>query len=278
MLQISVEDLEDIGFYKLGHQKRLLLAIKKVKEILLQKHNYGSRRSLFSHPHHVPEMNDETPVSMPEPMQPLHNPLYLNTLAPYLDSLALSKTEDTYSPKNKTFANTFQSLPPKSKPVAKVPANSRIRRISENQYNPDSSEFSSKSSFTNKPSEFNNHSEYNNSKSLYQKYPSDANSTPIYSNSPSEYRKSSEFSKSVNYKTPSIDETVTYTNIPITKISVNGHRNNVEIKDCNDGPAGYNDATHNMINGGTNVEEMTKSENYNSDQKPLQRDTRARTR
>ena len=113
---------------------------------------------------------------------------------------------------------------------------------------------------------------------MHLKYPSDPSSSPIYSNSPSEYRKSSEFSKSVNYKTPSIDETVTYTNIPITKISVNGHRNNVEIKDCNDGTAGYNDATHNMINGGTNVEEMTKSENYNSDQKPLQRDTRARTR
>merc|ERR1719495_183873 len=30
---VSIEDLEDIGFYRLGHQKRLLLAIKKIKEI-----------------------------------------------------------------------------------------------------------------------------------------------------------------------------------------------------------------------------------------------------
>ena len=29
---ISIKDLEDIGFYRLGHQ-RLLLAIKKVKEV-----------------------------------------------------------------------------------------------------------------------------------------------------------------------------------------------------------------------------------------------------
>ena len=31
---VSIEDLEDIGFYRLGHQKRLLLAIKKIKEII----------------------------------------------------------------------------------------------------------------------------------------------------------------------------------------------------------------------------------------------------
>ena len=30
---ISIEDLEDIGFYQLGHQKRLLLGIKRVKEL-----------------------------------------------------------------------------------------------------------------------------------------------------------------------------------------------------------------------------------------------------
>lgn len=32
-LTISVEDLEDIGFYRLGHQKRLLLGIRRVKEL-----------------------------------------------------------------------------------------------------------------------------------------------------------------------------------------------------------------------------------------------------
>ena len=36
---VSIEDLEDIGVYKLGHQKRLLLAIKKIKEI-----NQGIKR------------------------------------------------------------------------------------------------------------------------------------------------------------------------------------------------------------------------------------------
>ena len=36
---VSIEDLEDIGVYKLGHQKRLLLAIKKIKEI-----NKGMKR------------------------------------------------------------------------------------------------------------------------------------------------------------------------------------------------------------------------------------------
>eukprot|EP00090_Calanus_glacialis_P005081 TRINITY_DN13905_c0_g1_i1.p1 TRINITY_DN13905_c0_g1~~TRINITY_DN13905_c0_g1_i1.p1 ORF type:complete len:775 (-),score=100.21 TRINITY_DN13905_c0_g1_i1:376-2700(-) len=33
ILSISIEDLEDIGFYMLGHQKRLLLGIKRVKDI-----------------------------------------------------------------------------------------------------------------------------------------------------------------------------------------------------------------------------------------------------
>lgn len=33
VLSISIEDLEDIGFYMLGHQKRLLLGIKRVKEL-----------------------------------------------------------------------------------------------------------------------------------------------------------------------------------------------------------------------------------------------------
>ena len=31
--QISIEDFEDVGLYKLGHQKRLLLAIKRLKEL-----------------------------------------------------------------------------------------------------------------------------------------------------------------------------------------------------------------------------------------------------
>ena len=30
---ISIEDLEDTGFYRLGHQKRLTLAIRRLKEL-----------------------------------------------------------------------------------------------------------------------------------------------------------------------------------------------------------------------------------------------------
>ena len=33
VLQLTWEDLEDIGIVKLGHQKRLLLAIKRVKDL-----------------------------------------------------------------------------------------------------------------------------------------------------------------------------------------------------------------------------------------------------
>ena len=33
LVQISIEDLEDIGVYRLGHQKRLLLAIKRAKDL-----------------------------------------------------------------------------------------------------------------------------------------------------------------------------------------------------------------------------------------------------
>jgi len=33
VLAISIEDLEDIGFYMLGHQKRLLLGIKRIREL-----------------------------------------------------------------------------------------------------------------------------------------------------------------------------------------------------------------------------------------------------
>ena len=35
VLKISIEDLEDIGFFKLGHQKRLFLGIKKVSHRVL---------------------------------------------------------------------------------------------------------------------------------------------------------------------------------------------------------------------------------------------------
>lgn len=34
MVKLNEEDLEDIGIVKLGHQKKILLAIKRVKDIL----------------------------------------------------------------------------------------------------------------------------------------------------------------------------------------------------------------------------------------------------
>lgn len=34
MTKLNEEDLEDIGIIKLGHQKKILLAIKRVKDIL----------------------------------------------------------------------------------------------------------------------------------------------------------------------------------------------------------------------------------------------------
>lgn len=34
MTKLNEEDLEDIGIVKLGHQKKILLAIKRVKDIL----------------------------------------------------------------------------------------------------------------------------------------------------------------------------------------------------------------------------------------------------
>ena len=33
LTQISIEDLEDVGIYRLGHQKRLLLSIKRAKDL-----------------------------------------------------------------------------------------------------------------------------------------------------------------------------------------------------------------------------------------------------
>eukprot|EP00095_Tigriopus_kingsejongensis_P011698 maker-scaffold452_size166894-snap-gene-0.35 protein:Tk11698 transcript:maker-scaffold452_size166894-snap-gene-0.35-mRNA-1 annotation:"caskin-1 isoform x2" len=52
VLQISVEDLEDVGIYKLGHQKRFLLAVKKVKELRSGKRAMiGTSEGLPAHPH-----------------------------------------------------------------------------------------------------------------------------------------------------------------------------------------------------------------------------------
>ena len=126
VLRVCVEDLEDIGFYQLGHQKRLMLAIKKVKDLLQNESRYRhglatasprlsrdrrERRDSLSTFQRPPEVEEEAPVRMPQPMEPLNNLLYMNSLAPYIDSLALPPSH---------------SLPPRSRPVAKVSATSRI--------------------------------------------------------------------------------------------------------------------------------------------------------
>ena len=57
VLSISIEDLEDIGFFMLGHQKRLLLGIKRVKEL-----RSGKRPSVVSQEYHPEEV---TMASLP---------------------------------------------------------------------------------------------------------------------------------------------------------------------------------------------------------------------
>ena len=135
LLTVSVEDLEDIGFYKLGHQKRLMLAIRKVKELMQNEGEGGRYRHLgmasprlrrvslstFQRPEL--EVQEEAAVNMPEPMEPLTNPLYMNSLAPYIDSLALPQDTRPAS----------HSLPPRSRPVAKVSATSRMSSSVEQQ-------------------------------------------------------------------------------------------------------------------------------------------------
>ncbi|XP_037951791.1 uncharacterized protein LOC119682421 isoform X2 [Teleopsis dalmanni] len=47
--QVTWEDLEDIGIVKLGHQKKILLAIKRVKDIISGKWNPGGSNSYQQH-------------------------------------------------------------------------------------------------------------------------------------------------------------------------------------------------------------------------------------
>ena len=44
MINIDIEDLEDAGFYKLGHQKRLVLGVKKLTSLLREQKPPPSRR------------------------------------------------------------------------------------------------------------------------------------------------------------------------------------------------------------------------------------------
>uniref|UniRef100_A0A1A9WV43 SAM domain-containing protein n=1 Tax=Glossina brevipalpis TaxID=37001 RepID=A0A1A9WV43_9MUSC len=63
--QVTWEDLEDIGIVKLGHQKKILLAIKRVKDIISGKWNPGGNayhQQIYTKPwHHLPP----TPTYLP---------------------------------------------------------------------------------------------------------------------------------------------------------------------------------------------------------------------
>ena len=65
LVQISIEDLEDIGIYRLGHQKRLLLAIKRAKDL-----KAGRRIAQYPQQQHVrqyPQPQQQSPLPPPHP-------------------------------------------------------------------------------------------------------------------------------------------------------------------------------------------------------------------
>ena len=272
MLSVSVEDLEDIGFYKLGHQKRLMLAIRKIKDILEESDRkrgmITARRSLgsFTYPPPLQDTPDDTPVSMPEPMEPLHNPLYMNSLVPYLESLALPKNEDNVSLKTKSFPNSFQNLPPKSRPVAKVPANARVRRTSVGTYSESDAEsdhFNPNFAENTKNSDF-----------IIAPPPHCSKSSNYFQDSRKPQPVADKMFKS--FDSPRKPQDVTFTKIPITKVSqqeeakypaYNGHPRTDYASD-----AGY------KISNGHNFTDVEMSKSHNIDPRHGERNTRARTR
>ena len=60
LIQISIEDLEDIGIYRLGHQKRLLLAIKRAKDL-------KSGRRIAQYPSSSASSIVRSPLTKPPP-------------------------------------------------------------------------------------------------------------------------------------------------------------------------------------------------------------------
>ena len=63
LIQISIEDLEDIGIYRLGHQKRLLLAIKRAKDL-------KSGRRIAQYPTSASSAASNNVVRQPPPRLP----------------------------------------------------------------------------------------------------------------------------------------------------------------------------------------------------------------
>jgi len=67
--QISIEDLEDVGLYKLGHQKRFLLAIKRIKDL-----KAGKRFQQFQVQPAAPKMSHHLmeDINQPDDFNPHH--------------------------------------------------------------------------------------------------------------------------------------------------------------------------------------------------------------
>jgi len=69
-LSISIEDLEDIGFYQLGHQKRLLLGLRRVKDLKSGKKGSRSEVSVPYQPL-VPYQPEEVTMATVAPLASL---------------------------------------------------------------------------------------------------------------------------------------------------------------------------------------------------------------
>ena len=76
---ISIEDLEDTGFYRLGHQKRLTLGIRRLKELsrsgscppappVRSQEYYPHPSTLPQQPQYMPQSQE---IHVPHPAQPM---------------------------------------------------------------------------------------------------------------------------------------------------------------------------------------------------------------
>ncbi|CAL1294772.1 unnamed protein product [Larinioides sclopetarius] len=104
--ELTWEDLEEIGIQKLGHQKKITLAIKRVKDI-----SNGIKRAS-----HVPEPHELTGSTA----NTLSRPTTLNNVPPYsyhTQEIAITTARSRISPTSAPDANlefkTFQQSPPK---------------------------------------------------------------------------------------------------------------------------------------------------------------------
>ena len=59
---ISIEDLEDVGIFKLGHQKKLMLAIRKINGILRRRKAIGRREAVKPKSEHFSTFHHSQPA------------------------------------------------------------------------------------------------------------------------------------------------------------------------------------------------------------------------